>query len=432
VLAIAACVTLLAALTAGVPLARRASAWNVSAALGGAGRSTVGLRDRRMSAGLIAAQVALSVVLLFGGLVLVRTFFNLAAVPSGFEADNVVTVRASIPARTPGGAAHMLAMQDQLRDTAAALPGVDEAAHAMFIPFAPGAWGDGFARTGTSDRVGSAGPFAHFYMVSPDYLRLMRVPILRGRGLTASDNEGAPHVLIVSDALARQFYHGEEAVGRRIEWNGGSWEIVGVAADVRHGSLWDAVDSDIYVPRRQVPRGSTWLLLRTSRPAATILADLQKQVRGIDAGIILSDAQPMTARLAASAAPERFRALVTSGLAMLALALALVGLHGVVAYAVARRTREIGIRLALGERPARVRRAVVLDALRAVAAGLVPGVMAAWWVGRWLDGVGVVRADLNLALAGVAAALVLATIAAAAGPAWRASRMDPVSALRAE
>jgi hypothetical protein len=269
-------------------------------------------------------------------------------------------------------------------------------------------------------------------MVSPDYLRLMRVPILRGRGLTASDNEGAPHVLIVSDALARQFYHGEEAVGRRIEWNGGSWEIVGVAADVRHGSLWDAVDSDIYVPRRQVPRGSTWLLLRTSRPAATILADLQKQVRGIDAGIILSDAQPMAARLAASAAPERFRALVTSGLAMLALALALVGLHGVVAYAVARRTREIGIRLALGERPARVRRTVVLDALRAVTAGLVPGVIVAWGVGRWLDGVGVVRADLNLALAGVAAALVLATIAAAAGPAWRASRMDPVSALRAE
>jgi len=302
----------------------------------------------------------------------------------------------------------------------------------MFIPFAPGSWGDGFARAGTADRIGSDGPFAHFSMVSPEYLRVMRVPILRGRGLSASDHEHAPHVLVVSDALARQFYPGEDAVGHRIEWNGGSWEIVGVAADVRHGSLWDAVDSDVYVPRRQVPRGTTWLLLRTSRPAATILADLQKQVGAIDSRIILSDAQPMTERLAASAATERFRALITSGLAMLALALALVGLHGVVAYAVARRTREIGIRLALGERPSLVRRAVVLDALRAVAAGLVPGVICAWWVGRWLDAAGVVRADLNLTLAAVAATFLVAGWLAAAGPAWRASRVDPMIALRSE
>jgi len=385
-----------------------------------------------MSGGLVAAQVALSIVMLFGGLVLVRTFLNVASVSSGFDPANLVTLRASIPARALADTARMLAVQDAVRDAAATLPGVEEAAHAMFIPFAPGSWGDGFARPGTSDRIGSDGPFAHFYMVSPDYLHVMRIPILRGRGLAASDTEGAPHVLVVGETLARRFYPGEQAVGRRIDWNGGSWEIVGVAADVRHGSLWDAVDSDVYVPRRQVPRGNTWLLLRTSRPAESIITDLQKQVGAIDSSIILSDAQPMSARLSASAAPERFRALVTSGLALLALGLALVGLHGVVAYAVVRRTREIGIRLALGERPARVRRGVVLDALRAVITGLVPGGIAAWLIGRWLDTAGVVRTDMNLALVVVAAVFLVAAALAAAGPAWRASRTDPIAALRVE
>src|SRR4051812_35370920 len=227
-------------------------------------------------------------------------------------------------------------------------------------------------------------------------------------------------------------YPGGDAIGKRIEWNEGTWEIVGIAGDARHGTLWDAVDSDVYVPRRQVRRANTWLLLRTSRPAAAILDELQRRVRAIDPAIILSDAMWMSDRLGASAAPERFRALVTSGLAMLALALALVGLHGVVAYTVVRRTREIGIRLALGERPAAVRRTVVLEALRSVAAGLVPGIAAAWWLGRWLDSTGVVRADLNAVLATVTLTFVVAGVLAAAGPAWRASRVDPIVALRTE
>jgi putative ABC transport system permease protein len=181
-----------------------------------------------------------------------------------------------------------------------------------------------------------------------------------------------------------------------------------------------------------VPRANTWLLLRTARPAAAILTELQPAVRALDAGIVLSDVLPMRDRLAASAAPERFRALVTSGLATLALALALVGLHGVVAYAVVRRTREIGIRLALGERPSAVRSTVVLEALRAVAVGLVPGTAAAWWMGRWLDSTGVVRADLTVSLAAVAMMFLLSGVLAAIGPAWRASRVDPIAALRAQ
>jgi hypothetical protein len=247
-----------------------------------------------------------------------------------------------------------------------------------------------------------------------------------------ADDDGAARVVVIGDAFARRLYPADDPIGKRLEWNGGTWEIVGVAGDVRHASLWDAVDLDVYVPRAQVPRANTWLLLRTSRPAAAVLAELQRQVNGIDAGIILSDARPMAERLSASAAPERFRAVITSALGVLALGLALVGLHGVVAYAVARRTREIGIRLALGERPTAVRLAVIGDALRAIMAGLVPGTAAAWWFGQWLDGTGVVRADLTMALASVAGIFAAAGMLAAIGPAWRASRVDPIAALRVE
>ena len=432
VIAVAAAATLLAALVAGLPAARRASGLSAAAAIGVTGRASATPHERRLASAAVAVQVALSLVLLFGGLVLARTFLNVASVPPGFDPDNLVTLRASIPASATADRRRMLALQDTLRDAAAAIPGVDAAAHAMFLPFAPGMWGDGFRRVGTSDRIGPDGPFAHFYMVSPEYLPTMRLSILRGRGLARTDTDMSPRVLVVSDTFARRLFANANPIGRTIEWNDGTWEIVGVAADARHGSLWDALDPDVYVPRRQVPRANTWLVLRTARPAAAILGDLQRRVQQIDPGIILSDVRPMRDRLSMSAAPERFRALITSALAMLALALALVGLHGLVAYAVVRRTREIGIRLALGERPGAVRTAVVRDALRTIAIGLLPGAAAAWWIGRLLDARGVVRADLTVTLASVVMLLVFAGVLAAAVPAWRASRVDPIAALRAE
>jgi len=432
VLALAAACTLLAALAAGLPLVRRLSGWSGSASFGAPARATADRGERRMARLLVAAQVALSVTLVFGGVVFARTLLNLGAVPPGFDPAQLVAVRASIPSDVRTGPTRMLDMQDALRDAAARIPGVTQAAHAMFIPFAPGTWGDGFTRSGSDDRVGPDGPFAHFYMVSPEYFQVMRQPILRGRGLGADDSERAPRVVVVGETLASRVFPGRDAVGQRIGWNDGTWEIVGVAADVRHGSLWDAPDADVYVARRQVPRGNTWLLLRTGRPAGAIAADVQRQARALDANIVVSDARSMTDRLSASAAPERFRAVVTSGLAALALALSLIGLYGLVAYAVVRRTREIGIRLALGESPAAVRAAVVLDALRAIVGGLVPGVAAAWWSGRLLDASGIVRTDMPLALAAVALIFLAAGALAAAGPAWRASRVDPIAALRVE
>jgi hypothetical protein len=258
----------------------------------------------------------------------------------------------------------------------------------------------------------------------------MGMRILRGRAISAADDAKAPPVLVVSETFAKRAFPGQNAVGQRIEWNEGTWEIVGVTVDVRHAALGDPPDADAYVPRRQVVRGNTWLLVKTGRPAAAILAELQERMKGINPDVALTDAQTMPQRLAASAAPERFRAIVTGTLAGLTLVLAIVGLHGVVSYAVAQRTREIGVRLALGQRPAAVVRIVITDTLRTIAAGAVPGVLASIYAGRWLSSVVAVNANLPAALGVVVAIFVAAAVVAAAGPAWRASRVDPIVALR--
>ena len=143
----------------------------------------------------------------------------------------------------------------------------------------------------------------------------MGIPVFRGRGLSAADRAGALPVLLVSETFAKTAFPGQDAVGRRIEWNDGTWEIVGVTGDIRHASLSDAFDADVYVPRHQVVRDNTWLLLKTSRPAAAVLAELQQRVKSINPDVALTDAETMAARLAESAAPERFRAIVTGTLA---------------------------------------------------------------------------------------------------------------------
>jgi putative ABC transport system permease protein len=237
-------------------------------------------------------------------------------------------------------------------------------------------------------------------------------------------------VILVSQTFANMAFPGENAVGHRIDWNDNTWEIVGVTGDIRHAALSDRWDADVYVPRRQVVRGNTWLLLKTDRPAGAVLGELQVAMKSINADVALTDAQTMGMRLAESAAPERFRAIVTGTLAALALFLAIVGIHGLVSYTVTLRLREIGVRLALGQSPAAVVRVVMFDTFRTVMAGVAPGIVAAVYAGRWLSSLVMVNASRTAALGAVATILVVAALSAAAGPAWRASRVDPVTALR--
>ena len=335
-------------------------------------------------------------------MLLLRTFINLTSTAPGFDPDGVdhhprvdpAAFRTAMPRRS-------WRCRTACATPPASLPGVTAAAHAMFIPFAPGSWGDGYRRAGTADAA-PRGPMAHFFMVSPEYFEVMRIPVLRGRGLSAADRAGAPPVLMVSETFAKTAFPGQDAVGRRIEWNDGTWEIVGVTGDIRHAALSDPFDADVYVPRRQVVRDNTWLLLKTDRPAAAVLAELQERVKSIDADVALTDAQTMEARLAESAAPERFRAIVTGTLAG--------------ADAPARHRRPARRRLLRGDaahagdwRPTRARATPVRcgacrDARHAPDRRRRRG---AWgrsarvYAGRWLSSVVMVNADQTAALSGV-------------------------------
>jgi putative ABC transport system permease protein len=431
VLAVAALVTFGAMLLALAPQAIRLRRSTIVADLTGGSRIGLSHGHRRVTSAFIVVQVAMSTVLLAGGVLLLRTFTNLTAVSPGFSPDGVVLIRVSLPADVQRSGEAMVAFQDRVRDVAASLPGVERAAHAMFVPFTSGSWGDAYRVPGDT-RQGPNGPLAHFYMVSPEYLSVLQVPLVRGRGLASSDSAGGARVLVVSEAFARQAFGRVDVVGEHIDWNDDRWTIVGVARDVRHASLWQAPDADAYVPRAQVPRSPTWLVLRTKQPGPIVAGQIYERLKAEAPQLALTDAATMSGLLAANLAPERFRALLTGVIAALSLVLAVVGLHGVVAYAVSRRSREIGVRIALGARRSTVLGQIFRESGRVVALGLVPGVGGAVMLARWLSSQGVVQASIGGAIGATVAIFAAAAFIATFTPARRASRVDPVSVLRSE
>jgi hypothetical protein len=234
VLLIAIAVTLGAALLASGPRLRALGRRELVGDLSESARGLVSRAQRRTASLLIVAQVALSIVLLLGATSLLRTFLRLSAVSTGFDATRVVSMRLTLPSAALVSPERTLQFQNAARDLAVALPGVERAAHAMFLPFTPGWWHDGYERVGRAD-VRPNLPMADFYMVSPDYLATLGVPIRRGRDLRAEDDGRAAPVVVVSETFAARAFPGERAVGRLLRWENRTWEIVAVAADTRHG-----------------------------------------------------------------------------------------------------------------------------------------------------------------------------------------------------
>jgi putative ABC transport system permease protein len=389
-------------------------------------------RYRRSARLLVVAQVAMSVVLLSGAAGLLRTFLHLSSVSTGFEASTLVTMRISLPATALESPERMLQFQNAARDLAASLPAVERAAHAMFLPFTVGSWHDGYERVGKDD-VPPNLPMADFFMVSPEFLSTLGVPIRRGRDLSERDEAVGAPVVVVSETFAARAFPGEQALGRSLRWENRTWEIVGVVADTRHGSLWDAPDPDVYVPRAQVVRANTWLAVRTSRSADAVAKDLRPLLRTLDKSAAVTDVRRLSDRVADSTSPERFRALLTGSLGSLALLLAAVGIYGVVSYTVSRRTRDIGIRMALGQSRASVVRQLLLGIWTTTGSGVAVGLGITWAAGRTIESLfaGMNVHDPGTILSVVAMFFSVATVAAL-GPACRASRVDPVEALRAE
>jgi putative ABC transport system permease protein len=433
VLCVAAGVTLLAGLLSAIPTARRAARLELTQDLRDAGRSGSSRREGAAGRVLIVSQVAASLALLFAAGLLLQTFWRLTRVDPGFDAKNVTTFHVFAPSARYETTRAIDRYYDSAIGAIRAIPGVREVSTSTLIPFGGSRFRDVFVREETGDQ-GPNNPSALRAFVEPSFERALGVRLLRGRGFAASDDSASERVVVVNDAVVTRYYGGADALGKFISYNGRDhWRIVGVVASTHMDNLWDEAQPVLYVSSRQIPRSSRYFIVRSDFPTSQVLSSARTALRAIDPSIALTDPSSMEERIQTSLGPQRFRASLMSTLGALALALAVIGIYGVVAYAVTRRTREIGIRMALGEAAHEVRSRVVGDALRVATVGIVAGIGLALLAGRWLTVflVGVSPRDPSLL---VASAVGLAAIVAAAayGPARRAGSVDPVTALRAE
>jgi putative ABC transport system permease protein len=392
--------------------------------------------SNRARQALVVADVAFAVILLAGAGLMLRTVGALVHAESGFDPSGVLTMQFSLGGRAYATPAAVVQFQDRLLQGLRQLPFIESAALAGQIPM-----GGDFDRRGfhIEGRIGNPAdsPEVERYSVTPDYLRVMRIPVLRGRAISAEDTASSLPVLLVSDTTARTLFAGEDPLGERVRIgaNEGSWRtIVGIVGDVHHDELASPPKAQMYLPQAQYPDSSLVLVLRTSngRPES-LAADVRRILHELDPGVPIYQVAPLDALVAKSFEDRRFVMRVLAGFAGLALLLAGIGLYGLVAYVVAQRRREFGVRLALGARAGDVLRLVLRAAAASVGIGVLLGCFGAAFTTRSLQSMlfGVTAGDpwsFGFAIAAVAAVSVAAHVV----PALRAIHVDPVIALRTE
>jgi putative ABC transport system permease protein len=423
------------ALTFGTVPALRATASQPHGALVSSGRVTDSVRQRRLWAVLVGGEVALALVLLVGAGLLIRSFWNVLNVDPGFDAEGVLAVQVALP-ETKFGDAERVLWFDRALEQVRTLPGVRHAAATRTPPLA------GWDPFGTFHMDGGEESSGHgeYRVVSPDFFETMRIPVLRGRSFTESDRAGALEVIVINQRLARQYFADRDPLGARIMTGGMDNQgldvyatIIGVVGDV-HNSLTDIPPPAYYLPyaQRWVRMGNATLVVRTDGPRAATASAVHARLRGLDPDVPIEIAT-LRSHIGESLADRRFMLLILGSFAAIALLLAAVGIYGVVAFAVAQRTREIGIRVALGAGTPRVIWLVSRMTMVSVAIGVLIGIVGAVALSRLVATLlydvpavdPVTFAAVALLLIGVAWVAVLV-------PARRATRIDPLSALRAE
>jgi len=402
------------------------------------GRTTVA-GTARVRATLVVAQLALAVTLLVGAGLTARSYLRLLGVDPGFDARDVLSVRIDLPeAAYPPERRQALARQ--LRGELSALPGVAGAAASVGAPYAGFYTANQVFVPGLSPRPDGGYPVAQWRSVTPGYFQTLDIPLLRGRSFTSEDRGDGTAAVIVSRAFAEQFWPGEDAVGKEVHFGGPDGDprtVVGVVGDVRDAALDEAPRPTLFLPYQQIPWvHQTWLVETSggsAAPSAQVARAVHATLHRLVPGVPIPEVEPLAANLAGARTNPRFQALLMAAFALAALTLSASGIYGLMAFAVARRTREIGVRMALGARPSTVVAMVARQGATLVATGLVVGLAGAWLLARSLgdllyrtppsDGVAFGAALALLAVVGLLAAYL---------PARRAAAIDPTVALTAE
>jgi putative ABC transport system permease protein len=392
----------------------------------------------RIQGVLVVSELALATLLLVGAGLLVRTFFALNAVDPGFAAESTLAVRMTAPSsriapEAANDSARVLAVSalyDRVVEELATIPGVSGVALTSNLPLSPDRSNNDVNLEGIDEPV-----VAERRFVSADYFDVMGIRIVEGRGFTPEeDRSDAMGTAVISEGLARLAYPDGSAVGRRLRyWGERETVIVGVAADIRDEDVHDETSYAFYVPRRQAWQAGGTIVLRTAVDPMTVTGAVRQRVRGVHEAIAIIAVQPLSELVSDQLANERYRARLVSVFALLAALFSIMGVYGVTARGVAARTRELGIRMALGARPTGVLGLVVGQALRLGVIGAAAGIVISLIATRALESYlwGVARTDLAT-LSIIAVSLGTASALAALLPARRAARVDPQTALRTE
>ncbi len=434
--------TLATGLIFGLVPALRVSSMNLAGALKDAARgSSESFGRNRLRGVLVASEFALALVLLIGAGLMVRSFFALRSVDPGFRPDHVISMVVSVAGSPEADAGRREVFYRQLLDRVRALPGVAAAGGINHLPLAGDLWGWSFTIAGRPKPNPGEAPGAVYRIIMPGYLETMRLPVLRGRGISPRDDSGAPAVVLINERAAARYWPGEDPIGKQVSFDGRVWiTIVGIVKNAKQGDWADEIDPEVYLPALQnhafledpgVHFAYLTLVVRTVGDPAALAPALKQTVWSFDRNLPVSEVLTMDRVVAEATAAPRFEMLLLGVFAAIALVLAAVGIYGVMSYSVARRTQEIGIRVSLGATRRDVLTMVVRQAMALVLMGAAVGLAGALMLARLMSGMlyGVRPAD-PLTFAAVALLLALVALAAAAIPALRATRIDPLVALR--
>ncbi len=401
------------------------------------GRGSAGSGRSRTRSALIVSEVALSLMLLVGAGLLIKSFWRLLQTDAGFEPKGVLTMDIPLSRTTYNKPELQSAAFQQLVARMKTLPGVRDASVTSNVPLTDFDEELSFQVEGRAPYKPGEEATADYTVVGADYFRTMNITLLRGRVFTDQDTADSPQAMVVSNAFVKRYFPNEEPIGRRIIFDGKSQkprEIVGVVGDIRRNGLDADVEPEMYVSYVQNPERRLNLVMRTDARDATQLAQAARaQVKEFDQNQIIWRVQTIEELLGTSVAPRRFNMMLLGVFAGVALVLAAVGLYGVMSYSVSWRTHEIGIRMALGAKRADVLRLVVRQGMSMTFLGLAVGLIGAFFMSRVLVGLlyGVSAKD-PLTFAGVSIVLLAIALLACLIPARRATRVDPIIALRTE
>ena len=427
-------VSLLCGLLFGIGPAFTGSRMSLQEAMSGATRATSGASRARQA--LVFAEVALASALLIGCVLMLRSFGALIHTSPGFVPENLITAEAAMRKERYQGKPEMLAFYQRSLAELRALPGVARAAVITHLPFGGNSWGNSFDVEGRPSQ--DSNDSAQIRPVSTKYFVTLGIPLLSGRDFTERDDEKAPGVAIINQTLAKRYWPNESPLGKRIRYYGDWLTIVGVCGDTRHGALDESLVGTIYAHYPQVPEEIMQFVARDlnfvirSPRGAALAEEMRRTIRTLDPAMVVK-VTTMEALIHDSVAQPRFRTWMIAVFCLFALALACLGIYGVVAYLVTQRYKEIGIRLALGATRFNILQLILGQTFQFALAGIVAGLLGAFFLSRFLQSIlfGISAHDAITFIA-VPAGLIAIALLAAYLPARRVAQIDPVRSLRYE